>query len=197
MAGAVEFLNEELAKLDRLKIRNVDDTIFTVALDCWHFSLKALKNLHADKKEKMMDALRLGYTHWFNLVQQTEDDPNKYLQIRPYMYTFGLKVLFDSLTDELPKEKMIVINGTLEKFINENKNNHEMFPDELFLVQTPTEDEIKNALDQADENLLKEFFVTLKDVGVYHNDLSKYDDPEQKKKAIKLYALYTKIMKSK
>lgn len=191
--GTVEFLWNELKLLELSDINHdssdPDPIIFQVVLDCWSFALQELKN-----KDCIIDGFRLGMTYWSNLVDRAKESPDKYYLIEKYMYILCLKLSFDAMDDDKKSIKKSLTDA-LNTYMSEFTNSSELFPVDPFKIHGPSDEEVAKAIVNADDNLLMEFFTTLKEVGSFHQNLDDYDDPSQREKAVKLYVIYKKIMK--
>lgn len=191
--GQVDFLSEEskLLELKDYDSSSPDATVFQVALDCWADALWQMSG-----PDKIVDSFRLGMTYWSNLVDKAKEFPDKYYPIEKYMYILCLKLSIDAMNDE-DDEKLTkkLLTDALNTYMSELSNFSELFPEDPFKIHGPSYDELTKAILTVDDNLLMEFFTTLKDVGTFYQNLDDYDDPSQREKAIKLYAIYKKIMK--
>lgn len=191
--GTVEFLWNELKLLELSDIKqdssDPDPIIFQVVLDCWSFALQELKS-----EDCIIDGLRLGMTYWSNLVDHVKESPDKYYLIEKYMYILCLKLSFDAMDDDKKSIKKSLIDA-MNTYMSEFTNSSELFPEDPFKIHGPSNEELTKAIVNVDDNLLMEFFTTLKEVGSFHQNLDDYDDPSQREKAVKLYAIYKKIMK--
>lgn len=189
--GSVDFLLKEskFLELTDYDPSDPDTIIFQVTLDCWNYALKQMPS-----DSKIIDSLRLGMTYWSNLVDKTKSSPDKYYPVEKYMYILCLKLSFEAMSDDHKSTKKLIIDA-LNTYMNELSNTPELFPEDPFKVHGPSDEELAKAVISADDNLLMEFFTTLKEVGSFHQNLDDYDDPVQREKAVKLYAIYKKIMK--
>ena len=61
---------------------------------------------------------------------------------------------------------------------------------------TMTNDEIEKILENADENIVKEFFETFRQVKVFYNDPKKYENEEDLKLHNKMLAIFSRIIRS-
>lgn len=191
--GLINFLLEEskLLELKECDSSSPDATVFQAALDCWAYALWQMSG-----PDKIVDSFRLGMTYWSNLVDKAKESPDKYYPIEKYMYILCLKLSIDAMNDE-DDEKLTkkLLTDALNTYMSELSNSSELFPEDPFKIRGPSYDELAKAILIVDDNLLMEFFTTLKEVGSFHQNLDDYDDPLQREKAVKLYAIYKKIMK--
>lgn len=191
--GQIDFLSKEfkLLEIKDCDSSSPDATVFQVALDCWADALWQMSG-----PDKIVDSFRLGMTYWSNLVDKAKESPDKYYPIEKYMYILCLKLSIDAMNDE-DDEKLTkkFLTDALNTYMTELSNTPELFPEDPFKIHGPSYDELAKAILTVDDNLLMEFFTTLKDVGTFYQNLDDYDDPSQREKAVKLYAIYKKIMK--
>lgn len=187
-----DFLLEEskLLELKDCDSSSPDATILQAALDCWADALWQMPG-----PGKIVDSFRLGMTYWSNLVDIVKESPDKYYPIEKYMYILCLKLSIDAMDDDYDMPTKKVLTDALNTYMTELSNTPELFPEDPFKIHGPTYDELAKAILTVDDNLLMEFFTTLKDVGTFYQNLDDYDDPSQREKAVKLYAIYKKIMK--
>lgn len=181
-----------------IAIRLQDDLSIELAVRCFEkgmedeqISREQPNNEKPELSDFLLQACRRAQLYWEDictLIKQMHPDTDpQFLGFIPFMKS----VVSEMIQEGRPAAFTDGLNNALNTLVSEimRANDSTSQAD----VSVKSDEEIKQLLDQADEDTLRDFFETFKDLKVVHRDPSLYETDEERDKWNHLFQLYRTI----
>ena len=176
-----------------------DDILVSFISDCCERGEDIAVRMHPTPKFSndysrliIHDAVRYGHNMWEAAISKCD-------ALSESAFLVNMEAIAMDMSNSQDSSKIIgeLLSEELTKAVVELGDK--LFEDEIALDPTaceiPKQEDIQKALEHCDENLMKEFFETFKELKTFKADMSQYETDRERELHTKLMALYQEIMK--